>query len=517
MPTHQPDNSIEGQPAPSAPTNTPDAARVVLELRGRDLVLHPPAPLAALDDDALFTALFGQHEVHGAHAILRRDHRQRFLRARPIDFARIVTALHAAGGWSVHVAFPQDPLLPEPLRLSLTPRPYQEEALMAWRAAGYRGVVVLPTGGGKTFLGALAIADLTLWTLVVVPTIDLLRQWRAALAAALTLDPAAIGIVGGGERTVQPITIITYESAQLHPELLKRFGLLIFDECHHLPAPSYRQIAEGAFTPHRLGLSATPERADLEHLALAELIGPEVYRREPAALAADHYLAAYDERRLAVVLSAQERERYDAARAIYRDYVRRRRLVIASPADFQRKVLWASARDPEARAAMVAWREARSLALNAPAKLRMLADLLEQHRDERVLIFSEYNSLVAEVSQRLCLPQITHKTPIEERRLILERFRSGQYTKLVTGRVLNEGVDIPDCAVAIIVSGTSTRREYIQRLGRILRPKAARAVLYELVTEDTTEERVADRRRAALPTRDRDETLDEGELYAPES
>ncbi|MGZ6389236.1 MAG: helicase-related protein, partial [Ktedonobacterales bacterium] len=138
-----------------------------------------------------------------------------------------------------------------------------------------------------------------------------------------------------------------------------------------------------------------------------------------------------------------------------------------------------------------------------PAKLATLEELFARHRDERVLVFSDYNTLVDEVSKRFCIPQITHKTPAEERRLILERFRSGRYSKLVTGRVLNEGVDIPDCSVAIIVSGNSTRREYIQRLGRVLRPKETRATLYELVTEDTTEERIADRRRSPSQLRER--------------
>jgi superfamily II DNA or RNA helicase len=277
--------------------------------------------------------------------------------------------------------------------------------------------------------------------------------------------------------------------------LLNRFGLLIFDECHHLPAPGYRQIAEGAFTPYRLGLSATPERADLEHLALARLVGPEVYRREPEELAAQRYLAAYEERQVAIALTADERERYERARQAYRSFLARRRIAITSPAEFQRRVVWASARDPEARAAMLAWREARQIALNAPAKLEQLEAILEQHRDERVLIFCELNALVEAVSDRFCIPRITYRTPTEERRAVLERFRSGRYSKLVTGRVLNEGVDVPDCAVAVIVSGSATRRDYVQRLGRILRPKERRAVLYELVTEETTEERDSERRR----------------------
>lgn len=469
--------------------------RVTLEWRGRDLAIIPPASLAALDDAALVRALLGPQAATRLGRLLMRDTRRRFLRLRPIDFAEIKAALVNWDAYPISVAFDERPALPFTPRPTLEARPYQDDALVAWRAAGSRGVVTLPTGAGKTYLGALAIADVALWTLVVVPTIDLLAQWRRALSEALAVPDDAIGVFGGGAHDIAPITIITYESAQLRPDVLRHFGLLIFDECHHLPAPTYRQIAEGAFTPLRLGLSATPERADQEHLALERLIGPEVYRRHPKELAAERYLAEYDVEHLAITLSDEDRARYDAARATYRGFISRRRLAIMSPEDFQRKVLWASARDPEARAAMLAWREARSLALNAPAKLTRLEDIFARHRDERVLVFSDYNSLVAEVSERFAIPQITHKTAAEERRLILEGFRSGRFTKLVTGRVLNEGVDIPDCGVAVIVSGTATRREYIQRLGRVLRPKATRATLYELVTEGTTEERVADRRR----------------------
>ncbi|HLY32442.1 MAG TPA: DEAD/DEAH box helicase [Ktedonobacterales bacterium] len=483
-------------------------ARITLEWRGRDLALIPPVALWPLADDALYAALFGPAEAQGAQAIFARDRRGRCLRARPMDFSRIKAALLAHSAYPFAVAFDECPMLPWQPQPALEPRPYQQDALTAWRAEGCRGVVVLPTGAGKTLVGALAIAEVAQWTLVVVPTIDLLAQWSRALAEALlpgggvsaetggvyTVDDL-IGVYGGGAHEIRPITITTYESAQLHPELLRRYGLLIFDECHHLPAPTYRQIAEGAFTPLRLGLSATPERADQEHLALNALIGPEVYRRQPEELAAAQYLAAYDEERLNVALDPDARQRYETARAIYSDFIRRRRLTIASPADFQRKILWASARDSEAREAMLAWREFRALALNAPAKLTLLEELFARHRDERVLVFSEYNQLVGEVSRRFCIPQITYKTPAEERRLILEGFRVGRFSKLATGRVLNEGVDIPDCSVAIIVSGNATRREYIQRLGRVLRPKQRRAILYELVTEDTTEERIVERRR----------------------
>jgi superfamily II DNA or RNA helicase len=100
------------------------------------------------------------------------------------------------------------------------------------------------------------------------------------------------------------------------------------------------------------------------------------------------------------------------------------------------------------------------------------------------------------VSARFCMPAVTHKTPAPERKAILDGFRSGRFSKLATGRVLNEGVDIPDANVAIILSGSATKREFIQRLGRILRPKASEAVLYEVVTEETTEEGIAARRKS---------------------
>jgi superfamily II DNA or RNA helicase len=478
----------------SEPIPPSNAESVTLEWRGRDLAIIPPAALLPLDHTALADALFGPRAASLLPRLMR-DRRGRFFRARPIDFEALRVALLAQAAAPLQLAFDPRPALPFEPHLALEPRPYQTEALDAWRTEGGRGVVTLPTGAGKTFLGALAIADTGLWTLVVAPTIDLLGQWKRALIEALAAPPEMIGVYGGGAHEIAPITIITYESALLRPELLWRFGLLIFDECHHLPAPTYRQIAEGAFTPLRLGLSATPERADLLHTDLDYLVGPEVYRRDPESLSADRYLAGFQVERVAITLTPDERARYDAARESYRDFVRRRRLVINTPADFQRKILWASARDPEARAAMLAWREYRALAMDAPAKLALLEDILIRHRDERVLIFSEYNALVAEISQRFVIPSITHLTPAAERRAILEGFRAGRFTKLVSGRVLNEGVDIPDCGVAVIVSGNATPREYIQRLGRILRPKATRATLYELVTEDTTEERASTQRR----------------------
>ncbi len=466
-----------------------------LDLRGRDLIITPPPELLEQPLEIQLTALFGTQLPTSVRAAIAQDKRYRFLRVQPIAFNTVQQALRLQQTLFT-VLFESRPALPFQTTLAMEARPYQLEALGNWLAESSRGVVVLPTGAGKTFVAAMAIHETALWTLAVVPTIDLLRQWRAALAAALSLDETEIGVFGGGEKEIKPITIITYDSAALYPRELRHFGLLIFDECHHLPAPTYRLIAESAFTPLRLGLSATPERGDMAHAELDDLIGTEVYRRSPAELTEGRFLAQYCEERINIELAPEDATRYQEQRRIYRAFLQRRRIVIHSPEEFQQKIIYLSARDAEARAAMLAWREARTIAMNAPAKYAEIERLLQLHAEDQLILFSEYNPVVAEISRRFCLPSITHKTPTEERRTILERFRSGQYSKLATGRVLNEGVDVPDCRVAIIVSGNSTKREYIQRLGRILRPKEGQALLYELVTNDTTEEEMAKRRRS---------------------
>ena len=305
--------------------------------------------------------------------------------------------------YAVGTEFDPAPPLPFLPRLTQSPRPYQEAALDAWLEAGARGVVVLPTGAGKTLVALLAVARQRVWTMIVVPTLDLLEQWRTAAIEVLGAPAEQVGIFGGGRRELAPVTIITYNSAAIHTRELNRFGLLVFDEVHHLPAQSYRLAAEGTVAPFRLGLSATPERTDGLEKDLAHLVGPVVYARSPRELAA--HLAPYREERITIALSPEEQEAYEAAMTVYRAYLRRNRIRITSPEDFQRLVIWPSAANPEARRAMLAHREARRLAFNAGAKTATLLRLLERHREERVLIFSEFTSVVEGIEPRSADPE----------------------------------------------------------------------------------------------------------------
>jgi superfamily II DNA or RNA helicase len=378
------------------------------------------------------------------------------------------------------------------LHSTRTPFPHQTEALETWWQKGGRGLVVLPTGTGKTFLAVLAIQRTARPALVITPTIDLLNQWYDELMAAFG---GPVGLLGGGYYDLQPLTVTTYDSAYIHLERWgNRFGLIVFDECHHLPGPTYLAAAVGSLAPFRLGLTATPERADGQEALLPELIGPLVYRREIKQLAGE-FLAEYRTRQLWVELSPEEQERYQKAREQYRAFVEERGISMGGPHGWQR-FIQETYRSREGRAAFLAYREQKRLALAAPAKLQKLEQLLEEHRADRVLIFTYDNATVYQIARRFLVPAITHQTKTKERRLILQRFHSGEFPVIVTSQVLNEGVDVPAANVGIILSGTGSVREHVQRLGRLLRKQNDKqALLYEVVTRGTAEEFTSDRRR----------------------
>jgi len=372
-------------------------------------------------------------------------------------------------------------------------RDYQRDAFDAWRGADCRGVLELPTGSGKTVVAIAAIAARSAPTLVVVPTIDLLDQWERELAAEFDVP---IGRLGGGEQRVEDITVSTYDSAYLRAdELGGDFELVVFDEVHHLGGEGYRDIARLLVAPARMGLTATFERPDGAHEVIEELVGPVVHRLSAEDLAGDH-LADFDIKRVAVELTEDERERYEEYQGTFTDYLAQSGIQLRSGSDYQ-ELVKRSGNDPRAREALLAKQRAREVMMNAENKVRELERVLDHHREDRVIVFTAYTDLVYRLSERFLIPAITHETAAAERREILERFREGDYSRVVTANVLDEGVDVPDANVAVVLSGSGSEREFTQRLGRVLRPKAdgGRATLYELVTEETAEERVARRRR----------------------
>jgi superfamily II DNA or RNA helicase len=372
-------------------------------------------------------------------------------------------------------------------------RAYQQEALDAWRENDDRGVLELPTGSGKTVIGIEAIETLSQPTLVIVPTIDLLDQWQRELQDEFSIP---VGQLGGGEQRIEHVTVSTYDSAYLRADDVgDRFGCVIFDEVHHLGGEGYRDIARLLAAPARMGLTATFERPDGAHETVSELIGPLVYRLSVDDLAGEH-LAPYDIKRLTVSLTAEERERYEEAQGTFTDYLKRSNLSLRQGSDYQ-KLVMRSGNDPKAREALLAKQRARDIMMNADGKIDELASILDRHRNDPILVFAASTDFVYRLAERFLIPAITHQTSTTERREILDRFREGRYSRVVTANVLDEGVDVPDANVGVVLAGSGSEREFTQRLGRILRPKEEgdRALLYEVVTEETAEERVARRRR----------------------
>jgi superfamily II DNA or RNA helicase len=381
-------------------------------------------------------------------------------------------------------------------RLAMEPRPYQREALTAWRNAGLRGVVVLPTGAGKTAVAVSALEKVGRSALVVVPTLALLKQWYSVLSDAFG---GTIGLLGGGYHEICPVTVTTYDSAYIHAERYgDRFALVIYDEVHHLPAPKNAIIPKMLLAPYSLGLTATPERPDGGHELLPDLAGSIVYRKSPEDLAG-RYLAPFEVVRIPIKLTAHERFEYAQADAVYRDFIAKHRLPMRSAEDWQRFIMVASTSHSGGREALLAARRRREIQAGAMRKGTTLERLLKQHWDDRCIVFTKSVEEVYSLSKRFLIPGITFETPAKERKEILDRFREGRYRAIIASDVLNEGVDVPDAGVAVILAGSASRREYVQRLGRVLRPKEdKRAILYELVTSDTGEEFTSRRRREAF-------------------
>ncbi len=373
------------------------------------------------------------------------------------------------------------------------PYDYQQEALHAW-GRGKRGVVELPTGSGKTRLALMAIREAARGVLVLVPTLELVSQWCSVLESEFA-GAGAPGAVGGGSYEIAPMTVCTYASAYRHGDKFgNRFGLVVFDECHHLCGERYSRIAEGLIAPYRLGLSATLARPDHRHHMLNGLVGPVVYRKSIGELAGKYLAEDRVEMRHAS-LNAEEKRAYREARETYLAFAREQGIKISSPRDWQH-FIYAACRSPEGRTALAAYYRQKHIAFAAEEKFEICAELLEAHRDQRVLIFTNDNRTAYEISRRFLLPLITHQTRVAERREIMARFRDNRWPALVTSKVLNEGVDVPAAAVAIIMSGNASVREHVQRLGRILRRDGDKqAVLYEVLSRHTAEEHTSKRRR----------------------
>jgi DNA excision repair protein ERCC-3 len=347
-------------------------------------------------------------------------------------------------------------------------RGYQREAIDLFDKSG-AGVVVLPCGAGKTVVGIGAMVEGQSSTLILVTNSVSARQWRDEIIARTTLMAEDIGEYSGEKKEIKAVTIATYHiltakraGAFAHLPLLdaNNWGLIIYDEVHLLPAPVFKLTAD-LQARRRLGLTATLVREDGKEGDVFSLIGPKRFDAPWKEIEAQGFIAPARCVEVRVLLESDERMDYAVA-------TERQRFRIAA---------------------------------TSPAKRPIISKLIAQHPDDQILVIAQYLDQIDDVSDTLGLPTITGATPVDEREVLYDKFRSGEIRVLLVSKVANFSVDLPDASVAIQISGSfGSRQEEAQRLGRILRPKSdgRSAVFYTVVARDTVEQDFAQNRQRFL-------------------
>ncbi|AWR97811.1 ATP-dependent helicase [Acidianus sulfidivorans JP7] len=367
-------------------------------------------------------------------------------------------------------------------------RDYQNEAIQKWKENNFKGVVALPTGAGKTIIGIKAIEETKVPTLIITFTREQLMQWRDQLIRNSTIRPE-IGLYYSNIKQIKPITLSTYQTAFRHiDELALNFDLLIIDEVHHLPADKFRKVALGVISSKRLGLSATPYREDGKHEELFRLMGGVIYYKPVNELIEKGYLAPYDVVQEKVFLTSEERKKYLQLLSKYRVYANNRTL--------KELLNLAKNGDTKAIEAVKIYNELKKVVNLASNKMLKLEEIIEKEKGKKILIFTQYIEQAEEIAKKFNALLLSGKTSKSERKYIIDQFKKQSSGILVLTTVGDEGLDIPDATVGIIVTGTGSRRQFIQRLGRLLRPQGnKRAILYEIIVAGTSEEYQSKRRK----------------------
>ncbi len=355
--------------------------------------------------------------------------------------------------------------------------PHQLQALMKWVENGNKGTIVFPTGGGKTIVAIAAIVRLKVPTIIFVPNLWLLNQWREKIAQFAGVLKHKIGVLGGGEKDIKDITVATYQSGVKNIEILSgRFWLVIYDECHHVPARTFRRVAMNLRAPYKMALSATPKRRDKNEVLLFKLAGNIVYSITYSELVRQGLVAPMVYRRIYVPLPPEKILEYHS---------------IAREVDLETNEL----KRKQLINRMIA------VAQENPTKIEVIKAIVEKHRNEKIFIFAPTirfaKQIAREVNKIAPAVALTAETSRSEEERIVRKFKACILQVLVIIRKAEEGVDIGDASVAIIVGGSKQEREFIQRVGRVLRldpQKTKVAWVYELVSENTVEESMAKKR-----------------------
>jgi len=380
-------------------------------------------------------------------------------------------------GFYAEIAVP----IPKKLRLNIKQNfslmPHQQEAINAWKNNGNLGTIVIPTGGGKTFIGLAAIAELKIPTIIFVPNKILLWQWMDRISRFLGIPKQEIGILGAGEKIIKDITVATYQSGIKNiNKIATRFALAIFDEGHHVPAKTFKDSALFIRAPFRMALSATPKRFDNNEILLFQLAGEVAYKIDYAELVRRGVLAPLAVRKILVPLPPELRLVYEATEKELEK--------VRDELDRKKKI-----------------NKLIEIARDNPEKIGVIREIVKRHKDDKIFIFTgsiNFAEMVASaIKDIIPVAVLTAKTSESEEKRISRDFVEGKIRALVLVKKGEEGLDVGDASVAIIAGGSKQVREFIQRVGRVLRGGTNKlAWVYEIVSKDTIEEAISRARRA---------------------
>ncbi len=364
---------------------------------------------------------------------------------------------------------------------------FQQNAIEATLQAK-KGTIRAATGTGKTIIAIEWIKRVGLDTLIIVPTQALIYQsWLPKLQDAGLTD---VGQYYAYSKTAGPVMITTYNSASSHPELIERAQAVVLDEIHHLGARTalLRLLPRLKEKEYVLGLSASPEREDQAHsLFLQEF--PVCFDLGLGDAVRGGIVSPLEVIGINAEMTAKERQSYDSDTRSIKAAFR-----FCGP-DLTK---WARCYDPASkkfvgRNGMLAMIRRKKLLSRINSKKEKILKILSKHEGERVILFSESVQAIEEIKEFLSRKGVSSETfhsHIEPwRKMEILQDWGKQFDVLLSVRALEEGLDVKEVAVAILIASGKSKRQFIQRIGRIIRRVEGKvAIFYVVYCPQTVEE-----------------------------
>jgi superfamily II DNA or RNA helicase len=368
---------------------------------------------------------------------------------------------------------------PQPQTQTVILRPYQEEAYEAWLMKGRRGIIIAPTGTGKTVIACHAIMAANTPTLIITPRERILKMWQESLKVKFNLEATAFY---DREKVLSNLTISIYNSVALHPWILDHFKMVILDEVHHVAAETFSQILFRLEDKDVMALTATLKREDGRHNEVAARL-PVVYCLDLATAIKNGYVSPIEIYPVSAPLTEVESRLY---RDVEHKIMRVRSELEAAKATGSSNTRWL-----ETQLKKLLNRR-RQLLSRIPSKKRKVLELVKACSEDRVIVFSESIDSIEELKNYLVENGVTAETyhsgkPEKVRDAIFAGWGK-EFKVLLAVRALDEGIDVPEVATGIIIASGKSTRQLVQRQGRLMRPVEGKtAKLYVVYAESTYE------------------------------